>query len=70
MSKALEDFLNVFTLEDIENPVIGELNEFSTDDNSYFFGNGELIVSPIDESQSETVYCIETVGFIKHLVEC
>jgi hypothetical protein len=64
------DFLKKHSLADIKAEVVGEtLNEYGTKFASYFFGNGELIVCPADESQDETVYVIDTYGDRDFLVE-
>lgn len=69
MNKLLKDFLKHHTIDDIQKSVRGELKEYCTDNVTYYFGNGELIVSPADESLEQTVYIIDTYGDKKYLVE-
>ena len=64
----LNSFLNVHTIDDIKAEVVGELNEYATDKATYFFGNGELIISPADESQDEITYVVDRIGFNSMLV--
>lgn len=60
----LADFLKAHSIDDVKKNVRGELHEFATDDASYWYGNGELIVSPADESQDESTYSVTNVrGF-------
>lgn len=68
-NKLLKDFLKKYSIEDVQTPVEGEANEYSTDLATYFFGNGELVISPVDESQDEIVYWCDRIGFDYKLVE-
>lgn len=65
----LGEFLKKKSIKDIEKTVKGELLEYATKNATYFYGNGELIVSPADESQDDIVYVIDTYGDKKYLVE-
>jgi len=64
------EFLKTHTIADIKAEVKGDLlNEFGTEHASYWYGNGELIVAPADESLDETVYVIDSYGDRDYLVE-
>lgn len=52
----IDRFLKVFSVDHVVAPVHGELNEYSDEHATFFYGNGELIISPADESQSEETY--------------
>lgn len=69
MNNLVNKFLKKKSIKDIEKSVEGELFEYPTKHATYFYGNGELIVSPADESQDETVYVVDTYGSKKVLVE-
>lgn len=66
MQKHIKDFLKVHSIEDVKAKVKGELNEFATDNASFWFGNGELIVST---DQNETVYVVDNVRGFDELVQ-
>lgn len=68
MKQHLKDFLKTYSLEDIKQTVIGELNEYSTEDFTAFFGNGELILCDA-KTENETVYVVDRIGFNEFLSE-
>jgi hypothetical protein len=64
--KPISQFLKVFTIDDVKLELDGELNEYSIDDITYFFGNKELIVIT---DTSETVYVVDGSRGFDELVE-
>lgn len=62
----LKDFLKHHTIDDIEEQIEGELNEFATKKASYWYGNGELIVAPADSDDTFT-FVVDRIGFNKFL---
>lgn len=66
MRQHVAAFLKAHTIEDIKKPVKGELHEYATDDASFWYGNGELIVST---DQDETVFVVDNVRGFDELIE-
>lgn len=67
----LNEFLKFHSLDDIKQEVFGELPEFSTDNASYCYGNGEVIIYPANPCEEDLsfVYVIDTYGGTDYLVE-
>lgn len=67
------DYLKIFfkkhDLRDIKKHIKGELNEYSTEEATFYFGNSELIISPADESEDEIVLSLDQIGFYPMLTE-
>lgn len=57
-----QTFLAEHTAEDINQSVICELEEFSCEHGTVFFGNGEAILSPKDVSEDETTLFVDRYG--------
>lgn len=55
----LRQFLIQHDVTDVKQCVVGELLEFSTQDATYFYGNGELIICPSDPCVDETTYVVD-----------
>lgn len=68
MQKHLNTFLKTHSLKDVKGNVVGELNEYSTEDFTAFFGNGELILCDA-KTENETVYVVDRIGFNEFLSE-
>ncbi len=68
MRHHIDDVMSNITIEDILKPVEGELFSGATDDCTYLYGNGELIISPDNEMEDEIVYVIDIYGDEKILV--
>lgn len=63
-----EEFLAHKTIDDASALAIGELPEFCTENATYYYGNGELIVLPVD-SEEEIYFDVNKYnGFTKVLV--
>lgn len=68
--KFIDDFLKKHSIEDIEREITNNtLDEYSTEDYTAFYGNGEVIIAPADETKEEIVYVIDTYGDRKYVVE-
>ena len=62
----LRKFLREHTIDDVLTPIEGELLEYSCNEFTAFYGNGELIL----ESDTETLrYVVDRIGFTPILVE-
>lgn len=62
LSKLEKAFLKKYTLKDIASKVSGELNEFSCEHGTVFFGNREAILSPADEELEEITLFVDVFG--------
>lgn len=70
MNKLVKDFLKKHTVEDVAAPIEGELNEYCTKKASYMFGNGELLIYPVNSKDDEAiVYVCDNYGNGPILVE-
>ncbi len=58
----LADFLQTHSIEDVQQTIVGELNEHSTELATYLFGNSELIVLPREEHIDEIVFVVDIYG--------
>lgn len=56
VSKYSRDFLKYKTIEDIESNCTGELHELATDIATYWLGNSELIVQPVNNEESFSMF--------------
>lgn len=56
------------TMDDILKSIEGELPDLCLDEATFWYGNGELIVSPVDSDES-IVYVVDTYGDKQYLVE-
>lgn len=65
----LKDFLRHRSIDDVRQSVIGELPDIATNKATYFYGNGEVIVSPVDESIPEITFELVQIGFNYYLQE-
>lgn len=65
----LKDFLRKKTIDDVRQSVIGELPELATDKATYWYGNGEVIVSPSDDLLPEINFEIVQIGSRFYLQE-
>ena len=63
-SRALFNFAYNISGDKVKKKVIGELNELSIDDISYWYGNGELIAS---NDKFTTIWSYETMNGIKYI---
>lgn len=63
------DFLNHRSIDDAMAQVSGELPELTTKYATYWYGNGEVIVSPVDDSLDEITLFVDVYGDKKYLVE-
>ena len=55
----LAQFLKDHTIEDVLTPIVGELPEYSCDEFTAWYGNGELII----ESDTESlIYVVDRYG--------
>lgn len=61
------DFLKHRTVEDVRAYVKGELNELATRFATYFYGNGEVIVYPVNSEESFSFF-VDTYGAQSYLV--
>lgn len=62
----LNKFMLQHSIDDVLTPVEGELLEYSCNEFTAFYGNGELIL----ESDTETLrYVVDRIGFTPILVE-
>ena len=62
----LAHFMQWHSIDDILATVTGELQEYSTDSYTAFYGNGELILE--SETESRT-YVVDRIGFYPTLSE-
>lgn len=69
MKHLVKEFLKYKSIDEIDHIVVGELEEFVTEEASYSYGNGELIIYPVDESLDSIVYVVDSIGDTKYLVE-
>lgn len=70
MNTLLQEIIDIrgLTLEEIKTPLEGELLEGATDNCTFQYGNGELIVNP-DTDEDSTVYVIDNIHGRDMLVE-
>ena len=57
----MKDFFKQHSIEDIKAKVVGELNELTTGNKTYFYGNGEITI--ITEHDSSTYEVTNVRGF-------
>lgn len=58
-------FLQTHTIDDVLTPIVGELLEYSCDEFSAWYGNGELIIESDTESR---IYVVDRYGYQAFLV--
>ena len=61
----LSQFLQAHTIKDVLTPVVGELLEYSCDEFTAWYGNGELILESDTESR---IYVVDRYGDQSFLV--
>ena len=69
LNKAKLDFLKHHDIDDIKTEIIGELNEYSNEHYSAYYGNGELIIYLNNGNDDHTTYIIDRIGFNEYLSE-
>lgn len=67
--KYMRDFLSKRSARDAEKAVKGELRELSTSLATYFYGNNEVNVSPVDEKEEPFTLYVDNYGNGPILVE-
>lgn len=60
--KLKKAFLKRFTAEEINKTIVGELEGFSCEHGTVFYGNGEAILSPNDVSEDEITLFVDRYG--------
>lgn len=60
----IDQFLKTHTIKDVLTPVEGELLEYSCDEFTAFYGNGELI---LESDTLREVYLVDRIGFYPNL---
>ena len=66
MNYYINEFFKSYGIDDIKQPIHGELLEHSTKHCTYWYGNGELIIVPMHGN--EVVYVVDRIGFNEILV--
>lgn len=67
--KYVTKFLKKYSVNNVLESIHGELNEYSCKEFTAYFGNGELLISPANETEDEIVYFADRIGFDYVLVE-